>query len=119
MTTPTTEKKPVTTANPDNGILSPPSGTSKSTPMARASAAARVVATVAASVAMKSHGRALESSQRGRLGCGVLAAQREPEQQRTQQHVGAAVQVCPALRKVVVRIAPSQRFDHETGDPLR
>ena len=32
----TTEKKPVTTANPDNGIVSPPSGTSKSTPMARA-----------------------------------------------------------------------------------
>ena len=36
MTMPTTEKKPVTTANPDNGIVSPPSGTSKSTPMARA-----------------------------------------------------------------------------------
>ena len=32
MTMPTTEKKPVTTANPDNGIASPPSGTSKSTP---------------------------------------------------------------------------------------
>ena len=31
MTMPTTEKKPVTTANPDNGIVSPPSGTSKST----------------------------------------------------------------------------------------
>src|SRR5215207_11169679 len=28
MTTPTTEKKPVTTANPDNGIVSPPSATS-------------------------------------------------------------------------------------------
>jgi hypothetical protein len=27
MTMPTTEKKPVTTANPDNGIVSPPSGT--------------------------------------------------------------------------------------------
>jgi len=53
MTMPTTEKKPVTTANPDNGIVSPPSGTSKSTPTARASAAARVVATIAASVAMK------------------------------------------------------------------
>ena len=52
-TTPTTEKKPVTTANPDNGIVSPPSGTSKSTPTAWASAAARVVATIAASVAMK------------------------------------------------------------------
>ena len=51
MTTPTTEKKPVTTANPDNGIVSPPSGTSKSTPTAWASAAARVVATIAASVA--------------------------------------------------------------------
>ena len=34
MTMPTTEKKPVTTANPDNGIVSPPSGTSKSTPAA-------------------------------------------------------------------------------------
>ena len=53
MTMPTTEKKPVTTANPDNGIVSPPSGTSKSTPTARASAAARVVATIAASVATK------------------------------------------------------------------
>ena len=31
MTIPTTEKKPVTTANPDNGIVSPPSGISKST----------------------------------------------------------------------------------------
>ena len=53
MTTPTTEKKPVTTATPDTGIVSPPSGTSKSTPTARASAAARVVATIAASVAMR------------------------------------------------------------------
>src|SRR6476659_3452035 len=53
MTMPTTEKKPVTTANPDNGIVSPPSGTSKSTPTAWASAAARVVASIAASVAMK------------------------------------------------------------------
>src|SRR4030095_14905122 len=53
MTTPTTEKNPVTTANPDNGIVSPPSGTSKSTPTAWASAAARGVATIAASVAMK------------------------------------------------------------------
>jgi hypothetical protein len=53
MTMPTTEKKPVTTANPDNGIVSPPSGTSKSTPTAWVSAAARVVATIAASVAMK------------------------------------------------------------------
>src|SRR6266516_6120420 len=47
MTTPTTEKKPVTTANPDNGIVSPPSGTAKSTPNPWASAAARVVATIA------------------------------------------------------------------------
>ena len=31
MTMPTTEKKPVTPANSDNGIASPPSGTSKST----------------------------------------------------------------------------------------
>src|SRR5437773_3987355 len=53
MTMPTTEKKPVTTAKPDNGIVWPPSGTSKSTPTAWASAAARVVATIAASVAMK------------------------------------------------------------------
>jgi hypothetical protein len=53
MTMPTTEKKPVTTANPDNGIASPPSGTSKSAPAARASAAARVVAATAASVAVK------------------------------------------------------------------
>ena len=34
MTTPTNEKKQVTTANPDNGIVSPPSGTSKSMPTA-------------------------------------------------------------------------------------
>src|SRR5262245_64005 len=53
MMMPTTEKKPVTTANPDNGIVLPPSGTSKSTPTAWASAAARVVATIAASAAMK------------------------------------------------------------------
>jgi hypothetical protein len=53
MTTPTTEKKPVTTANPDNGIASPPSVPSKSTPAAWASAAARVVATIAASVASR------------------------------------------------------------------
>src|SRR5256886_10753591 len=53
MTMPTTEKKPVTTANPDNGIVWPPSGTSKSTPAAWASAAARVVATIAASAAIK------------------------------------------------------------------
>jgi hypothetical protein len=33
-TMPATEKKPVTTANPDNGIVSAPSGTSKSTPTA-------------------------------------------------------------------------------------
>jgi hypothetical protein len=44
MTMPTTEKEPVTTANPGNGIVSPSSGTSKSTPTAWASAAARVVA---------------------------------------------------------------------------
>ena len=53
MTVPTTEKKPVTAAIPDSGIVSPLSETSKSTPTARASAAARVVATIAASVAMK------------------------------------------------------------------
>jgi hypothetical protein len=53
MTMPTTEKTPVTTANPANGIVSPPSGTSKSTPTAWASAAARVLATIATSVAMK------------------------------------------------------------------
>src|SRR5512132_1487728 len=53
MTMPTTEKTPVTTANPANGIVSPPSGTSKSTPTAWASAAARVVATIAASAARR------------------------------------------------------------------
>jgi hypothetical protein len=53
MTMPTTEKTPVTTANPANGIVSPPSGTSKSMPTAWASAAARVLATIATSVAMK------------------------------------------------------------------
>jgi hypothetical protein len=53
MTMPTIEKRPVTTANPDNGIVSSPSGTAKSTPTAWASAAARVVATIATSVAMK------------------------------------------------------------------
>src|SRR5512132_3669248 len=53
MTMPTTEKTPLTTANPANGIVWPPSGTSKSTPTAWASAAARVVATIAASAANK------------------------------------------------------------------
>ncbi len=53
MTMPTTEKKPVTTANPDSGIVAPPSGTWKSTPTAWASAPARVVATVPTSVAKK------------------------------------------------------------------
>src|SRR5262249_46731458 len=52
MAMPTTEKNPVTTAIPDTGIASPPSGTSKSTPTARASAAARVVAEIAARVAI-------------------------------------------------------------------
>ena len=53
IATPTTEKKPVTTATPATGIVSPPSGTSKSTPTVRASAAARAVAIIAARVAMR------------------------------------------------------------------
>ncbi|MBW8698403.1 hypothetical protein MBT84_02320 [Streptomyces sp. MBT84] len=61
MTMPTAEKKPVTTANPDNGIVSPPSGTWKSTPTAWASAAARVVATIAPSVATKPKPASLRS----------------------------------------------------------
>ena len=51
MATPITEKNPVTTAIPGTGMLSPPAGTSKSTPAAPAAAATSVVVTIAPSVA--------------------------------------------------------------------
>jgi hypothetical protein len=63
MTMPTTEKKPVTTATPDSGMASSRSETSKSTPAVRASAATRVVAAIAATVAT----RPVLSSTRSRL----------------------------------------------------
>ena len=54
MTTPTTEKKPVTTANPDSGIVSPPSGTVEvDADRPGQGGAVRVVATIAASVAAR------------------------------------------------------------------
>lgn len=52
MTMPTTEKKPVTTANRGNGIVSPPSGPG-SRRRRPGRAAAKVVAAIAASVATK------------------------------------------------------------------
>src|SRR5262245_16630887 len=66
MPLPITEKKPVTTAIPDTGIASPPSGISKSTPAALAIAAIRVVAVMAAMVAMLPVTTSLRS------GCGWL-----------------------------------------------